>query len=131
MKKINLKDNDKCTFCMESVELIDHIFLSCPKTAEIWEDHNLWIYEKTHIELLINFDFVIFGFLHKSDMNVVRNIIILLSKFYIYRTKLDSRVLNVTALKDYLRENMYIEKQIYCNNKILEKSQTCWTPLFS
>ena len=65
---------------------------------------------------------MIFGFLNKSDMNLVRIIIILLSKFYIYRTKLDSGVLNITALKNYLRENMYLEKQVYCNNKNFRKN---------
>ena len=80
------------------------------------------------MELPINFDFVLFGFLQKSQMNYVRNIIILLSKYYIYKTKLEERNPNINALKNYLRENLYIEKHIYMSNNSIEKTQLCWNP---
>ena len=128
LHKIKKKENDKCTFCKVVKETIEHVFWSCPISAQLWEDLNNWIFQQTNLELPINFDFVLFGFLQKSQMNYVRNIIILLSKYYIYKTKLEERNPNINALKNYLRENLYIEKHIYMSNNSIEKTQLCWNP---
>ena len=126
--KIKQKDNDKCTFCNEFTESIHHIFWSCPKVSELWEQLNYWVFDKTQIELPLNSDIVLFGILQKTERNNTRNLIILLSKYYIYRTKMREERLNIIALKNYLKENLKLEKNIFFKNNCLERANTCWDP---
>jgi len=41
----------------------------------------------------------------------MRNVIILLTKFNIYRTKLNTQQVHLKALQNYLKENLVIEKK--------------------
>ena len=66
MYKINQKPNDKCSFCLEEVERIEHIFWSCNKLSKLWEDLNNWIFEKNEIELPLNLIIILFGITDKS-----------------------------------------------------------------
>jgi len=58
----------------------------------------------------------------------MRNLIILLTKFYIYRTKLNTQQVHLKALQNYLKENLVIEKNIYYKNKSYEMANTYWSP---
>jgi hypothetical protein len=65
--KINQKPNDKCSFCLEEVETIEHIFWSCNKISKLWEDLNNWIFEKKNeLELPLNLTIILFGITDKS-----------------------------------------------------------------
>ena len=52
--KIKVSQNNKCTFCSDSIETIEHIFWTCPKVFDVWEELNKWIYSKVQIELPLN-----------------------------------------------------------------------------
>ena len=56
------------------------------------------------------------------------NLIILLTKFYIYRTQLNTEQVHLKALQNHLKENLVIQKNIYYKNKLYEKENTCWSP---
>ena len=126
--KMNLATSDKCSLCSEGVETIEHLFWSCDKTNKLWEDLNQWIFENIEIELTLNLSIVLFGLLDQSNKNYVRNLIILLSKFYIYRTKLSGQAISFSALKNYLKENLLCEKYIFFKNHTAEKANCCWNP---
>ena len=89
---------------------------------------NNWIFEKTEIELQLNLTIILFGITDKSKKNYTRNLITLLTKFYIYRTKSNTEQVHLKALQNYLIENLVIEKNIYYKNKSYEKANTCWSP---
>ena len=38
LKKINLKQSDKCCFCQREMETISHLFLRCSATIAFWND---------------------------------------------------------------------------------------------
>ena len=80
----------------------------------------------------VNLTIILFGITDKSKKkkkkNYMRNLIILLTKFYIYRTKLNTEQVHLKALQDHLKENLVIEKNIYYRNKLYEKANTCWSP---
>jgi hypothetical protein len=73
---------------------------------------------------------ILFGIKKKSKKKkkkkYMRNLIILLTKFYIYRTQLNTEQVHLKALQDHLKENLVIEKNIYYKNKSYEKANTCW-----
>jgi hypothetical protein len=62
-----------------------------------------------------------FGLLHPYDANLIKNKIILLTKFYIFRTKVNERMVN-------LKENLILEKHISFKNLTPEKYNTYWSP---
>ena len=70
-----------------------------------------------------------FGLLHPYDANLIKNKIILLTKFYIFRTKVNEGMVNFEALKNYIKkENLILEKHISSKNLTPEKYDTYWSP---
>jgi hypothetical protein len=69
-----------------------------------------------------------FSCTHPYDANLTKNKIILLTKFYIFRTKVNERMVNFEALKNYLKQNLILEKHISFKNLTLEKYNTYWSP---
>jgi hypothetical protein len=55
----------------------------------------------------------VFGLLHPYDANLIKNKIILLAKFYIFRTKVNEGMVDFEALNNYLKENLILEKHIF------------------
>ena len=91
--KINQKPNDKCSFWLEEVETIEHIFWSCNKISKLWEDLNNCIFLKKWNRTAIKFDYIFIWNIY------MRNLIMLLTKFYIYRTKLNTEQVLLKALQ--------------------------------
>ena len=126
--KMNLRQNSNCSFCDEEPETTEHLFWTCRTITDLWEEINRWIFMETEIELPINLEFILFGFLEKNNKNQIRNLIILLTKLYIYRCKLNENQVNIIALKHYLKENLNLEKKMYQKNKSPEIYLNYWNP---
>lgn len=126
--KMNKRQNPDCSFCKEEPETIEHLLWTCPVINDLWEDLNSWIFRETQIELPLNLELVIFGFLEKSEKNYFRNLVIILSKFYIYRTKLNEVQVSIIALKNYLRENLNFERTIFQKYNSPQKYLNYWNP---
>jgi len=43
LKKIGLRDDDKCTFCHKEIENVIHLFWRCKKTKEFWDSLFKWL----------------------------------------------------------------------------------------
>ena len=46
LKKINLKQSDKCSFCQREIESISHLFLRCSATIAFWNDVKQFLIQK-------------------------------------------------------------------------------------
>ena len=46
LKKINLKQSDKCSFCQREIETISHLFLRCSATIAFWNDVKQFLIQK-------------------------------------------------------------------------------------
>jgi hypothetical protein len=125
--KIKVKDCNFCTFCKEKPETIEHLLWRCHKVSDLWHELNRWIFEMTYIEIPLNLEIAMFGLLHPYDANLIKNKIILLTKFYIFRTKVNEGMVNFEALKNYLKENLILEKHISFKNVTPEKYNTYWS----
>ena len=93
-------------------ETIEHMLWGCHIVSELWQELSNRIFEKTNIEVPLNLIFVLFGIMSNQGVNFVKNKIILLTKFYIYRVKLNEGILNFTGLKNNIKENLNLEKHI-------------------
>ena len=92
--KIKVSQEKKCTFCTDSIETIEHIFWTCPKVFDVWEELNKWIYSKVQIELPLNLDIVLFGILeknrkklHKKSHNTINQILYIQNKNAMWTSK--------------------------------------------
>ena len=128
LAKIKLRDSNLCTFCKEVPETVEHLFWGCHIVSELWQELSNWIFEKTNIELPLNLILVLFGIMSNRGVNFVKNKIILLTKFYIFRVKVNEGILNFTALKNYIKENLNLEKHISSKKITLIKYTEYWSP---
>ena len=126
--KIKVKVCNLCNFCKEEPETIEHLLWGCHKVSDLWHELNRWIFEMTYIEIPLNLEIVMFGLLHPYDGNLITNKIILLTKFYIFRTKVNEGMVNFEVLKNYLKQNLILEKHISFKNLTLKKYNTYWSP---
>ena len=76
------------------------MFYDCPKVKELWITIEQWLQQKyKHIQL--DKDMVLFGSINIKHEFV--NWIIVNVKFYIYRTKLQKKILNKIGIKNTYR----------------------------
>ena len=54
LNKMNIKQNNLCTFCNEEIEKLEHLFWQCNTVNTFWENIEQWIYDKNNY--LINID---------------------------------------------------------------------------
>ena len=102
----------------------------CPQTVNIWEQLDLWIQNKVGYKLNLNCQDKILGYL-KFDSNYVPiNIIILVTKSYIFLKARNSQSLLFQELQANI-ENTYDEQKLVSQMDFKnEKFATSWN-LFS
>ena len=84
LTKMNIKQNNLCTFCNEETEKLEHLFWHCNTVNIFWENIEQWIYDKN--DYLINIDKVraIFGIPNNSKLNIPINYLLTVTRYYIY-----------------------------------------------
>ena len=97
LKMINVERDDICTLCGKYTEDIQHLFFYCEKSLQLWSNLGTFILNK--IDEIVNFDIftVIFGYTANYSHPI--NLIILLTKYYIYTSAQSKRVPNIFALQ--------------------------------
>ena len=84
LHKINKVDNDRCTFCSLETETIIHVLFNCNKVKEFWLAMKNWLRIQANVILHLTIKNVIFS---KQENNELLNYILLLGKYFIYKTK--------------------------------------------
>ena len=51
-KPINEQKSEKCTFCDNGVETIEHLFYDCTHISKIWDDLFEWIHPNTGLRIV-------------------------------------------------------------------------------
>ena len=57
---INYVDSNKCVFCNNVPETLQHLFYDCNKVQELWRNFEKWIFIKTGIRIIFTKQKVIF-----------------------------------------------------------------------
>ena len=109
--KIGYNDTRYCSLCGEDLETLVHLFYNCEKSKDLWNLLCLWIKNKTHVNVELNVQDIIFGV-----ENSILNFIIMVSKYYIYTSAKKGRSIHIFALQKYIEERYRIEKFIACKN---------------
>ena len=125
--KFNKNQDHRCTFCGAHSETIIHLMWECANVQNFWNDLSLLINRKCLHSHKFSFtkDLVIFGISNTIKTDKICDLIVLLAKFYIYRTKVQHNTLSIKAFKTELFKRFQIEKIINKNSIIF---RTDWAP---
>ena len=131
LAKIGIKDSNLCTFCKVKEETIKHVFCDCPYVSQLWIKLFQWIKDKTKVSIVMDNQIQLFGILDLEARAL--NLLILVCRFYIYKTKMEQGVLQFALLKKQLQKYKTLEKYISTKNSKEETFNQKWNaflPLF-
>jgi hypothetical protein len=110
LKTIGINEEDHCSLCGEESEDIQHLVYYCNKSRSIWENLEIFISNKININITFNIKNVLFGEISHTFNPL--NIIILVTKYYLYSSAKRHRSVNIFALQYYLKDKLMVEKYI-------------------
>ena len=126
LHKINKVDNDRCTFCGLETETIIHVLFNCNKVKEFWLAMKNWLRIQANIILHLTIKNVIFS---KQENNELLNYILLLGKYFIYKTKFLANSIRLENFIIYLKRKYQNEKYISKIHNKQNKFQAKWSLL--
>ena len=103
LKRINILDDDLCTFCSKERETISHIMFYCEKVQPLWNEFQNFINSNTNNTLNISPQTMIFGIVNDQPDNKAVNVLMIWFKFYIYKCKMQNTILNFVHFQNYAR----------------------------
>lgn len=85
--KLDIIDDDSCTFCEVETETLEHVFYYCHLIKDFWKRVTEWIKLKINCDLCVSKTNILFGYDIKNPASAI-NSIILLGKQFIYKCKI-------------------------------------------
>ena len=125
--KFKKVDSPLCDFCEKELETIEHLFFHCTKVSMFWNDLKS-VLDSFNITIRFDIMNVLFGILDTDNISILVNYIILESKYFIYRCKLNKGCLCVSLLVDKFKKTFQTERFIAKRNKIHFHDKK-WKPL--
>ena len=123
-----MAESELCSFCNLEKETYTHLFIFCPKTAELW----LYVEElmNNFSPECINFgvDMVLWNRIVCDKPGHIKNFICLVTKQYIYRQRCLGKPLCKYELKHLIYQVKNIEKYIAVKNGRIVQFNKKWTP---
>jgi len=133
MYNIGQRNNSLCTFCNDEPETIKHLFTECKKVKPILAQLQTWIFQKLDIPIILNQKHILFG-TDVSKSNHAVNLILILTKFYIYRKRCQNAPPSFTPLQKEIENYYKLERYIFLkdsNYKIYQNKWQFWKALFN
>ena len=126
LTKMNIKQNNLCTFCNEEIEKLEHLFWQCNTVNTFWENIQQWIYDKN--DYLINIDKVraVFGIQSSSKLSIPVNYLLTVTRYYIYNCRLNEHNLTIPGWQFFVKQYLEVEKLIAIKNDTYRKFCTNW-----
>ena len=101
---INEIDNNLCSYCVNNPETFMHLFVDCQKVNEFWRALRLWLQRHANLTTdIVNHKNFIFSW-HKEYS--VSNYLLVVAKYYIYKTKFTSRHLNMAGFQQFIEKKI-------------------------
>ena len=124
--KINKTDNDRCSLCDRDSETISHLFYHCDKAKEFWSALKNWLQVNGNINLDLTIKTVLF---FKNKENKILNHLLILARYFIYKTKFITNYITIETFLSYLRRTYQTKKYISRLHNKHEKFQCKWSKL--
>ena len=92
-----------------------HLFVSCNHVKKLWKSVEAWIYERTNKYICFSTINIILGYLNKDNHYTPLNMIIKVTKKYVFDCAVQNRIPNLINLKNKLR--IQYEDQYHINTE--------------
>ena len=123
--KMKIADSPLCTFCSQEDETIEHLFLSFEYAKRLWKNVRDWVNKGQELPNLSPKN-VIIGFVEDNSGSVVKNLLLLPYKRYIYNNKISKSPLRFVGFKMFVKCVMKIEEKTALKNKRLSQYFLKW-----
>lgn len=116
--------NNKCNLCTKEPESIEHLFFYCHKSKQLWVrlEHFLSFY--CHFDINFSLSEVIFGY--TREKNDIVNILISLTKQYIFYKSRKSSDLHISELLKSILAYYLVEKKLFAIKMRCDEFITRW-----
>ena len=129
--KCNIGHTALCDFCSMDIETLNHLFWECIQVQHFWTNLSILLQEY-NVHIKFNLRYILLGITGKNLTEVqLKNYIILLGKYFIFKSKYQKQQPNLLRFKSYLCQRINIEKQIYFMNDRLAQFNKKWGNLRS
>lgn len=128
--KINKIDNDRCSFCNLESETIPHIFIHCDKVKEFWLSLQTWLQTHSNISLQLTKKNLIFS-KQANKRQDLQNYILVLAKYFIYKTKFFMNRLRMDNFITYLKRKFCDEMYLNKVNNTFDNFISKWSALYT
>ena len=112
--KCNIGHTALCDFCSMETETLNHLFWECTHVQHFWTNLSVFLQE---CNVLIQFNLRNVMLCITEGTNIteiqIKNLIILLGKYFIFKTKYQKQHPTLIRFKSHLCQRIQIEKQIY------------------
>lgn len=125
LKYWRIKQTDLCTFCNSSKETILHLLYRCNRVIPLWNIVRDWCNRIEPGNVTFTDETIIFNTVSKNPNSVV-NILVLITKYYIYRTRCIDGNLNALQLKEFVLFHNKMEYMGACAKNKAQKSKDKW-----
>ena len=130
LKKCKIKQDDKCTFCKNVPESIEHLFWDCSLVKKFWKNVSEKFKLYFNLNNYLNKKNVLLG-VTQGGHKELANLIINSCKRYIYKTKFISVYLNVETVFCSIKSIFNIEQNIVLKRGFnMSKFEKKWLPVF-
>ena len=127
VSKYMTNQTDMCEFCGSHSETIQHLMWHCTKVQSFWKELLTILQTRcTNIKnIQLNETLVLFGHSNNTTYDNIFLLIILMAKFYIYRSKVQKTTLKTRIFVQEIYNRYKVEMHINNNNK---KFENAWAP---
>ena len=127
VSKFMTNQTDLCEFCGSHSETIQHLMWHCTKVQTFWKDLLITLKKRcTHItDIQLNENLILFGHITTSTYDSTFLLIILMAKFYIYRSKVQNTLLKPKLFLKEVYNRYRVEMYIHSNS---EQFENAWAP---
>ena len=124
LNKCNIKDTDKCYYCSETIETIEHLFWECMQIKNLWQDFANKLQPYIDIQRFLSKDLIIFG-VEMNENELLINHLLILVKRYIYVQKCREKTICVNGLLTFVKQQFILDTNSGSNECKTKK----WLPL--
>ena len=114
--KMKITDSDLCLYC-GSQETLQHLLASCPSLRTFWSDVLAWWNSSSTCNILFDELKILYGYNSGDPRCLLLNYYLLIAKFHIFRSKIDSKSPTFPAFMALLKEKLLVYKVAAVANK--------------
>ena len=116
---MKIADSDLCRLCNSCAESLLHLFVECRHVTKIWRELEEWLKAEINLIYIFTATSIILGDLFQSDISTPINVLILVTKSYIFNSAYRNKIPNITQLKRKL--NFVFEEELLLYEDINKK----------